>query len=93
MRPSPDDMGAGMDRSVADIVVVGLGAMGAATLWQLAARGADVIGIDMFGPPHEMGSSHGETRITRQAVGEGEALVPLALRSNEIWQAIEAKLT
>jgi len=90
VRPSPDDMGAGMDRSVADIVV-GLGAMGAATLWQLAARGADVIGIDMFGPPHEMGSSHGETRITRQAVGEGEALVPLALRSNEIWQAIEAE--
>ena len=54
----------------ADFVVVGLGAMGSAVLYQLAKRGADVIGVDRFAPPHQMGSSHGETRITRQAVGE-----------------------
>ena len=75
----------------ADIVVVGLGAMGAATLYQLARRGARPIGIDQFAPPHEFGSSHGETRITRQAIGEGEAYVPLALRSHEIWRDIQAR--
>jgi sarcosine oxidase len=48
------------------------------------------VGIDRFNPPHHHGSSHGETRITRQAIGEGEAYVPLVLRSNEIWEEVEA---
>jgi len=74
----------------ADIVVVGLGAVGSAALYQSAKRGADVIGIDRFVPPHDRGSSHGETRITRQAIGEGRELVPLVLRSNEIWEELEA---
>ena len=52
------------------------------------ARG--VIGIDRFHPPHDLGSSHGETRITRQAIGEGSDYVPLVLRSNQIWEEIEA---
>jgi Glycine/D-amino acid oxidases (deaminating) len=74
-----------------DVAVVGLGAMGAAALYQLAKRGAKVIGIDRFSPPHDKGSTHGETRITRQAIGEGIAYVPLALRSNEIWRELEAE--
>jgi sarcosine oxidase len=74
----------------ADIVVIGLGAVGSAALYQSARLGAKCIGIDRFSPPHDQGSSHGETRITRQAIGEGREFVPLVLRSNEIWQELEA---
>jgi len=73
----------------ADLIVVGLGAAGAATLYQAARRGASVIGVDRHHPPHDQGSSHGETRITRQAIGEGEDYVPLALRAHELWREIE----
>ncbi len=74
----------------ADVIVVGLGAMGSAALYQTAKLGARVIGIDRFDPPHDQGSSHGDTRITRQAIGEGRDFVPLVLRSNQIWEEIEA---
>src|SRR5580700_11531115 len=74
----------------ADLAVVGLGAVGSAALYQSAKLGARVIGIDRFEPPHDQGSSHGETRITRQAIGEGREFVPLVLRSNEIWDELEA---
>ena len=74
-----------------DTIVVGLGAMGAATLLQLARRGQRVLGLDRWDPPHAMGSTHGETRITRTAIGEGEAYVPLARRSHEIWRELEAE--
>jgi len=74
-----------------DVIIVGLGAMGAAALYQLALAGKRVLGIDQFAPPHTLGSSHGETRITRQAIGEGSAYVPFALRSHEIWREIESK--
>ncbi len=73
----------------ADLIVIGLGAAGSATLYQAARRGARVIGIDRHVPPHDQGSSHGETRITRQAIGEGLDYVPLALRAHEIWREIE----
>lgn len=72
-----------------DVVVVGLGAFGAATLLQLARRSVRVLGIDRFAPPHDLGSSHGETRITRQAIGEGEIYCPLAIRSHQIWRELE----
>jgi sarcosine oxidase len=72
-----------------DSVVIGLGAMGAATLLQLARLGQRVIGLDRYDPPHDQGSTHGETRITRCAIGEGEIYVPLALRSHAIWREIE----
>ena len=74
-----------------DVAVVGLGAMGAAALYQLALRGVAPVGIDRFTPPHTMGSSHGETRITRCAVGEGDAYVPFVLRSHAIWRDLEAE--
>jgi sarcosine oxidase len=72
-----------------DLIVVGLGAVGSAALCQAALRGARVLGIDRFYPPHEFGSSHGETRITRQAIGEGPEFVPLVLRANVLWRALE----
>ena len=72
-----------------DAIVLGLGAMGSATLFQLAKRGIRALGVDRFSPPHALGSSHGDTRITRLAIGEGEEFTPLALRSHEIWREIE----
>lgn len=72
-----------------DVIVVGLGAMGSAALYQLARRGLRCLGIDRFSPPHDRGSSHGETRITRQGVGEGEEYSELALRSHAIWRELE----
>jgi sarcosine oxidase len=74
-----------------EVAVIGLGAMGSAALYQLAKRGVKVIGIDRFTPPHDQGSSHGDTRITRQAVGEGPAYAPLVLRSQQIWRELEAE--
>ncbi len=72
-----------------DAIVIGLGAMGSATVYQLAKKGKRVLGIDQYNPPHTLGSSHGETRITRQAIAEGKEYVPLVLRANEIWKEIE----
>jgi sarcosine oxidase len=74
-----------------DAIVVGLGAMGSAAIYQLAKRGKTVLGIDRFSPPHDYGSSHGESRIIRKAIGEGEQYVPLALRSYELFREIEKK--
>jgi len=72
-----------------DVVVAGLGAMGSAAVYQLAKAGVSVLGLDRYEPPHALGSSHGDTRITRVAVGEGLAYVPLVRRSHEIWREIE----
>lgn len=72
-----------------DVAVIGLGAMGSAAIYQLAKRDANVIGFDQFSPPHDRGSSHGDTRITRQAIGEGNEYVPMVLRSYELFQEIE----
>ena len=71
--------------------VVGLGAMGSAVVCQLARRGVEVVGLDSHAPPHALGSSGGETRITRQAVGEGQAYVPFILESHRIWRELEAE--
>lgn len=74
-----------------DCIVVGLGAMGSAATYQLAKHGASVLGIDRFSPPHQHGSSHGDTRITRTAIGEGIEYSELALRSHALWRDIEAR--
>ena len=74
-----------------EVLVIGLGAMGSAVVYQLAKQGVKVIGIDQFIPPHVYGSTHGETRITRQAIGEGAQFVPLAMRSHQLWPEIAAE--
>lgn len=79
-----------MKRNIFDVAVIGLGALGSSTLWQLSKSGKKILGIDQFSPPHTMGSSHGETRITRLAVGEGMDFVPIVMRSHEIWKEIES---
>jgi sarcosine oxidase len=74
-----------------DLIIVGLGAMGSSTLHQAARRGAKVLGLDARHPPHDHGSSHGESRITREAIGEGLEYSPLAIRSQALWRAMEAE--
>jgi sarcosine oxidase len=74
-----------------ETIVIGLGAMGSAAIYQLSKKGNKVLGIDQFAPPHAIGSSHGDSRITRQAIGEGHEYVPLSLRSYEIWKELERK--
>src|SRR5450432_3608207 len=71
-----------------DVAIAGLGAMGSAAALQLAKRGATVVGFDRLSPPHNFGSSHGETRVTRLAIGEGDHLTPLVMRSHELWRDI-----
>ncbi len=63
--------------------------MGSAAAYQLAKRGARVLGIDRFSPPHELGSTHGGTRVTRLAIGEGAQYTPFVMRSHELWREIE----
>ena len=74
-----------------DLIVVGLGAMGAAVTYQAASLGLRVLGIDRHNPPHDFGSTKAETRITRLAVGEGEQYLPFVARSHEIWRDLERK--
>jgi sarcosine oxidase len=72
-----------------DIAVVGLGGMGSAILAHCAARGASVIGLEQFTPAHDLGSSHGKTRMIRKAYFENPAYVPLVLRAYELWGKLE----
>jgi sarcosine oxidase len=74
---------------IADVCIVGLGAMGGATASELARRGLRVVGIDRWRPPHVLGSSHGQTRIIREAYFEHPAYVPLVRRAYERWDALE----
>ena len=72
-----------------DVIVVGLGTMGAATAYQLAVRGARVVGLDRYRPPHRHGAHGGGSRIIRLAYAEHPAYVPLARRAYEMWREIE----
>ena len=72
-----------------DVVVMGLGAMGAATLYELAGRGHRVLGIERFVPGHDRGSSHGESRAIRLAYFEHPDYVPLLKCAYAKWRAFE----
>ncbi len=73
-----------------DAIVIGLGAMGAAALHQLAARGARVLGLEQYALGHDRGSSHGSTRIIRKAYFEHPDYVPLLDRAYALWADLEA---
>jgi sarcosine oxidase len=73
-----------------DAIVVGLGAMGSAIAFEVARRGQRVLGIDRFEPPHNMGSTHGKSRIIREAYFEDPGYVPLVARAFEKWGEIES---
>jgi sarcosine oxidase len=74
-----------------DVVVVGVGGMGSAALYHLAGRGQRVLGLERFDVPHELGSSHGITRIIRLAYFEDPSYVPLLKRAYELWRELETE--
>lgn len=73
-----------------DAIIVGTGGVGSAAAYHLAKRGAKVLGIDRFEGGHDRGSSHGETRVIRQAYFEHPDYVPLLLRAYDLWRELEA---
>jgi sarcosine oxidase len=72
-------------------IVIGLGAMGSAALYQLTRRGRRALGIEQFDVPNDMGSSHGLTRIIRLAYYEHPSYVPLLRRAYELWHELEER--
>src|SRR4051812_30185180 len=72
------------------VIVVGPGGMGSSAASHLAGRGGRVLGLERFGPAHDQGSSHGGSRIIRQAYFEDPAYVPLLRRAYELWEHLEA---
>ena len=69
-----------------DCIVAGCGGIGSAALYHLAQRGHSVLGLDQFAPGHDRGSSHGETRIIRQAYFEHPSYVPLLKEAYALWE-------
>lgn len=74
-----------------DAIVIGAGGMGSAALYHLARRGLRPLGLERFAVPHEMGSSHGLTRIIRLAFHEGPEYVPFGRRAYELWRELEER--
>ena len=72
-----------------DGIVIGLGGIGSAAVRHLAARGKRVLGLEQYTHAHDRGSSHGGSRIIRQAYHENPSYVPLVLRAYELWQQLE----
>jgi monomeric sarcosine oxidase len=71
-----------------DVAVIGLGGMGSSAVYHLSKRGVNVIGFDQFSPPHDQGSTHGRTRLIRQAYFEHPDYVPLIRRAYELWSEL-----
>ncbi|MBX3412923.1 MAG: N-methyl-L-tryptophan oxidase [Pirellulales bacterium] len=74
-----------------DAIVLGTGGVGSAALFELARRGQRVLGLDRFPTAHDRGSSHGSTRLIRQAYFEHSDYVPLVLRAYERWAELAAR--
>ena len=72
-----------------DVIVLGVGGMGSAACLHLARRGARVLGLEQFSLGHDRGSSHGESRIIRQAYFEHPDYVPLLFRAYDLWRDLE----
>ena len=75
-----------------DTIVLGVGGVGSAALYHLAKRGVRTIGIDRFNPPHDRGSSHGQSRVIRQAYFEHSDYVPLLREAYRLWHELESLL-
>ncbi len=71
-----------------DVIVIGVGGMGSATVYHLARRGLDVLGLERYDVPHAMGSSHGITRIIRRAYYEHPSYIPLIERAYDLWDEL-----
>jgi sarcosine oxidase len=90
-----------------EVIVIGLGLVGSSTLYEAAkilnktpqssgsalfSRKPLVLGIEQHEILHDKGSSHGESRITRQAIGEGRDYVSLAIKSQNKLKELQSKL-
>ena len=73
-----------------DAIVIGLGAMGSATLYHLAKRGQRALGLEQFAPGHDQGSTHGLHRLIRSSTFSDDGYVPLAARALQLWQELAA---
>ncbi|MFN5707262.1 MAG: FAD-dependent oxidoreductase, partial [Planctomycetota bacterium] len=80
-----------MPPAIHDLAIVGVGGMGSAAFWAAAERGLNVLALEQFGPAHDRGSSHGQTRIIRAAYFEHPSYVPMAQRSFQLWDEISAR--
>jgi sarcosine oxidase len=76
-----------------DLIVIGVGGMGSATLYHAARRGLSVLGLEQFDIPHAQGSSHGVNRIIRLAYYEHPSYVPLLRRAYELWRELENRVS
>jgi sarcosine oxidase len=74
-----------------DVIVLGVGGMGAAAAFELARRGQRVLGLEQFSLVHDRGSSHGHTRVIRSAYYEHPDYVPLVRRAYERWYELEQR--
>ena len=72
-----------------DLIILGTGGVGSAAAFHGARRGARVLGLDRFPGGHDRGSSHGETRIIRQAYFEHTDYVPLLIEAYRLWAELE----
>ncbi|BCW80363.1 FAD-dependent oxidoreductase [Arthrobacter sp. NicSoilC5] len=78
---------AGPSSDASDYVVVGAGLAGAATAWQLAARGHQVTLLERDVPAAHDGSSHGSARIFRYAYPD-PFYTRAVLDSKELWDGL-----
>src|SRR3954466_11840518 len=74
-----------------EVAVVGLGGIGGHVALRLAERGVSVLGLDAHRPPHALGSSHGNSRVIREAYFEGVQYVPLVRRAYDLWDELERR--
>ncbi len=81
-----------MSGNSADVIVLGLGAMGSATACELSRRGARVVGLEQFTGAHDRGSSHGRTRIIRTAYYEHPDYVPMCRAAFAGWYRLEQEV-
>ena len=72
-----------------DVIVIGVGTMGASACWHLSRQGYRVLGIDRYSVPHEMGAHHGHSRMIRLSYFEHPDYVPLLKRSYSLWDELE----
>jgi sarcosine oxidase len=80
-----------MSATAPRVAVVGLGAIGSATLWALAERGVPAVGFEQYGLGHDHGASGGGTRLFRMLYTEGAEYLPLLRRARERWQELERR--
>ena len=74
-----------------EVIVIGVGGMGSATVYELARRGCKVLGLEQHNIPNDLGASHGITRMIRLAYAEDPRYTPMVQRSYKLWRALGRK--